>query len=291
MESALATMNGEVMPRLSEGNALAEQYPVDKPAMETALAKTHQNLIDISKTKKIFQRSHSNFQWRALVLTHEDDLMNIEQVNNELTNRQDALIENLFLFEDKSLEADELDEEAALGENKDRPAKRKRLTAKAAKIRKQARMAYAPVMGCLKDIDYLTMWYKKLESKIIKDHGKFDETIREKLQEKYYIKRLLRQALQNIRADMRNQIDVGNQRALEQIGIDPTWAEKQLNIILTVQKAYHQGIEEGAESDCSSALVEFKLDQLAEGCTGVHGAKLKRMELETEDKTMLYVEQ
>lgn len=289
-DNKLSVMNGSIMPHIADGNALAKQYPVDKEAMIKAMAKTDENLALIAKSKNIFQRGHSNFGWRALVLTHEDDLMNMEQVNNQLNDRQMALIENLIRFEDRDLEADELEEKAGLKKYENRPKKRKRLLAKSRNIRKQARMAYAPVMGCLKDIDYLTSWYKKLESKIIKEHGKFDESIREKLQERYYIKRLLLQSLRDIR-EWRGHITVGNQRALEQVGIDPTWAETHLRRILDLRREYYQEKRINEESDVSTAVLETEIDSLSKNLDGIHGNKLKRMGLEEDQvETLLYVE-
>jgi len=305
-----------------DGNTIRSFYPVDRDVMTKALERTSHNLVRTSKRTKIFQRAHSNYGWRALVMTHEDDLQNIRQICAELDGRAHALIYNKFAIEDRILEAEELDaeadaldEKAELGKYAKRPAKREwlrktshRKRKMAASIREQTVMSYAPILGCLKDIDCLTNLYDELEKKILGDGKKFDEETFEMREPVYWVKRLLYQSFRDIRE--KGRISKGEQQALEQVGIDPLYVSYELTTVFQLQKEYlerffaptienkpkeytkEDGTVHREEVDGTTLMLDDAITKIAESLSGAHTKKLIRMGLANAEKpTMLYKEE
>ena len=128
------------------------------------------------------------------------------------------------------------------------------------------------VLGCTKDINFLTVKYEELEKALIKKYGKFDEEICEKEERKYWIMRLYRQAARNIRQS--NHIDVGNQGALEDFGLDPTIVEAQIRDFIKSRVTYMQQQAKNNENcDVSSAHFDSWIHAIGDELSGVYAAK------------------
>lgn len=289
------------------GNALQEFYPVDMMRMESALEKAKENMALVKDTKEMFKFKNTRFMNDAFVISKRDDLRNMHQVCNQIEDRQTALIVNKFALEDGMLEADELEEKAGKWCNWFSPKKRKRLRAKAKKMRDQASMSFGPVMGCIEELNYLTEIFRTLKAKIVAEHGEFTEAVFEKMEQVYWIKELLHQAMYDIRKE--NVIGVGAQRSLEQIGLDPIWCQIQLKEIQAQQLAayrsdivnkadWNKKVKAAAENDAkppdpfvpehqpTTRDFDEAIDILAKTLDGVHDAKMIRLGMiESQEQT------
>lgn len=186
-------------------------------ATQTALAET------TAGVDEIHTHSNTSFQTRHFVLNHDGAARNFRQVCAQLQRRKDALQEaqtnlrkKIATIQYKREQADEIDSIE--------PAKAHLLRAHADADADQLPMMRRAVIGAMREVTELAQLYQQLYSQIEARHGRVDETTLEAEEAEYWVKRLIRQSLRDIRAH--GAINTGNQEALECIGLDPAQVQR-----------------------------------------------------------------
>ena len=202
---------------------------------------------------KTWNRSHSDVQWNVLALDEETETRNLRQLAAEIKRKRDALTEAHFEYEKNILNARIFEEEAEELQG----AKAELAELNALNERAKAQMKHEAVVGATKDIAILRATYEKIMNRIIKKHGKFDESIFEAEEKEYWIRRIMVQSTQDVRQFGR--IGVGNQRELEHIGIEPLEAMQEINSFL---KGVEKNIAENAE--CGREIRDEWLERIVQ---------------------------
>ena len=94
------------------------------------------------------------------------------------------------------------------------------------KHRAFAQMKHESILGATKDIAALKASYDKIMERVVKKYGKFDETVFEQDEKEYFIRRAYRQAARDMR--MTGSITTGEQKLLEETGIEPLEAQRDI---------------------------------------------------------------
>jgi hypothetical protein len=216
-------------------------YPVKSADLSTRIDHAVACIAEVAPI--VFQawnRSHSDMIWNAMNLDHETDTRNLREIGATLQRRRDALTEVHFAHQECLINAKIHDEQAEDFdiEGKGTLAAKERLLAQ--KERAYAQMKHEAIMGATKDISSLKSSYDKVMARIIEKHGHFDEEIFEVDEKEYWIKRLMIQAMRDVREC--GSIRAGAQRDLEQLGIEPLEALKDIeSYFVNVQSTLAKG--------------------------------------------------
>lgn len=201
--------------------------------VSVALVQLAEMLPNVAKT---WNRHHSDVQWNVLALDEETETRNLRQLSAEIKRKRDALTEAHFAYETNILQAKihERDAESLSGLEAEMEL------LKANNERAKAQMKHEAVMGATKDIAILRATYQKILDRIIDKHGKCDESVFEAEEKEYWIRRIMVQATQDVRATGR--IGQGNQVELEHLGIEPIEALREIDSFLSeVNKKIAEG--------------------------------------------------
>lgn len=212
------------------------------PRVETALA----SIESMSDSFKAFNRSHSDVAWNAMVLDEESDTRNLRQISAEIKRKRDALVEVNFTYRKNMLQAKihESNAEKLSGLESDMEL------LLAQEQRSKAQLTHEAIMGATKDIEALKSSYDKIHARIIEKHGRMDEQIFEQEERGYWIRRAFKQSMQDVRE--RGNIGKGEQMLLEQIGIEPKEALKEIKGYLQfIDTALNEGktVSQGTRKD------------------------------------------
>jgi len=195
----------------------------------------------MSESCAIWNRSHSELTWGAMVLDEESETRNLRQVSAEMKRKRDALVEVNFKYR-KSLVQSEIHARNAnnLGDSLEADLENICHQEEAAK----AQMLHEAILGASKDIEALRSSYDKIKSRILDKHGKLDEEVFELEEKSYWIKRGFKQSMQDVRE--RGHITKGEQMLLEQIGLEPNEVFKDIRSYL---EFIGQELEKGSTID------------------------------------------
>lgn len=208
-------MNQSLM--IPECNGL---YPVHSQDLTNRVDTAIASLKDVAPV--LFQswnRSHSEVTWNAMNLDHETDTRNLREIGASMQRKRDALTEVHFAHQEclinAKIHAENADKYDSEGNHT--LATKERLLAQ--KEKAYAQMKHEAIMGATKDIASLKSSYDKIMIRVVDKHGKFDEEIFESEEKEYWIRRLMIQAMRDVREC--GVIRSGAQRDLENIGIEP----------------------------------------------------------------------
>jgi len=177
-------------------------------------------LHEVKDSFFIFNHSHTNFMWQKYNLNHLGVMRNMRQLSAELQAKYRALMENYFKYAKNYIAYKEMLE-------KRKTIKKEGLEYNKFMIEfkeKEWQLADSKIMmkGAIKDFNTL----HKLYIEIKKDIAGYTEADVERLESRYWIRRLTVQAMRDILATGR--IGQGNQEAIENIGINPLVLEKEI---------------------------------------------------------------
>ena len=202
---------------------VSELYPVASgeiaPRIETAISQ----ICEMNPIFKAWQRSHSDVMWNLFNLDHESETRNLREIGASIKKRRDAMTECHFAYKENLIEAEIYEDKA---EKEEDPLQKKKFAMLAQKERAYAAMKHESVLGATKDVAALKASYDKVMERIVEKHGHFDESIFEEEEKEYFIRRLFIQAMRDVREC--GQIRTGAQRDLEQMGIEPLEAHKDI---------------------------------------------------------------
>jgi hypothetical protein len=246
-----------------------------------------------SELDKVFDRSHSQFTWKQLNLSHHSDMKNIRQISAEITSKKSALDNAKFSVLKKEAELEIKLEEL---ENENSPAKRKLLQIEIEEIRHNNLSNIKYIEGALKDVLTLQSAYNCLMEK----HQDFDESKFEEEEVKSHLKRSFAQCLRDLRQSgqyqmMKDQegniqgsfmggiISKGEQEYLEQMGVNVSKALMDMRSYLK---------QEMESDDLSTALLHDFLEYVANKYSPCADVALKIRNLEGGfDKSLLYLKE
>ena len=212
------------------------------PRVETALA----SIESMNDSFKAFNRSHSDVAWNAMVLDEESDTRNLRQISAEIKRKRDALVEVNFTYRKNMLQA-KIHEDKA---DKLNGLESEMELLLAQEQRSKAQLTHESIMGATKDIEALKSSYDKIHTRILEKHGHMDEQVFEQEERGYWIRRAFKQSMQDVRE--RGNIGKGEQMLLEQIGIEPKEALKDIKGYLQfIDNALNEGktIDQGTRKD------------------------------------------
>jgi hypothetical protein len=240
---------------------------------------------------KVFDRSHSQFTWKQLNLSHHSDMKNIRQISAEITSKKSALDNAKFNILKKEAELEIKLEEL---EKETSPAKRKLLQIEIEEIRHNNLGNIKYIEGALKDVLTLQSAYNSL----MENNKDFDEAKFEEEEVKSHLKRSFAQCLRDLRQSGQYQVtktqeeDVvgsfmggiiskGEQEYLEQMGVNVSKALMDMRIYLK---------QEMETNDHSTALLYDFLNHVADKYTPCVDVALKLRGLEYGfNKSLLYL--
>ena len=181
-------------------------------------------LTQVEKSFAIWNRSHSNYQWKSIVVgSHHTPLRRLRQISAEISNKKNAMEEAKYKYLERTKLAEIKRDKA---KNEHDKLQKEYLLLQAGKYDATAKMIEKPYLGAIKDILALSALYSSIEKGIIEKYGKLDEETFEKEEAKYWVMRAFAQSLRDIRQS--GVILNGNQELLEQIGLDPSVIHKLL---------------------------------------------------------------
>jgi hypothetical protein len=232
-------MSSEI--QLSEEKKLLPLYPVDGTEVAPLIDKALLSITEMSETFKVWNRSHSDLTWNAMVLDEESETRNLRQISAEIKRKRDALTESHFAYK-KNMQKAKIYDAKAKRENDELEAEMYDL--EASEQRAYAQMKHEAILGATKDIQALKASYDKIYKRILDKHGKFDEQVFELEERRYWIKRGFKQSMQDVRE--RGHISKGEQMLLEQIGLEPMEVLKDIKFYLNF---INENIENGSTID------------------------------------------
>jgi len=209
------------VPRLSKELSIGINsglFPVGSESTTELMKKAVSSIESMNETFQVWNRSHSDVQWSAMVLNEESDTRNLRQISAEIKRKRNALVESFYAYEKDLAQAEVYEEDASKGDG----AESRLLMIKAKESRAFAQMKHEGFLGASKDVEALKASYDKILARIVEKHGKFDEEVFEKEEREYWIKRAFSQSMQDVRQN--GMISKGEQILLEQIGIEPNEA-------------------------------------------------------------------
>lgn len=215
-----------------------------------------------NELQNIWNRSHSQWDWKHINMSYHGDYKNIRQIAAEITRKKQALDEAKWRHVKNEIKLRKVEEKL---QNPDLDYwKRIDLQVDLAQMREGIAAGTTYIEGAMKDVLALNDLYEQMKDKF---EG-FTEADFEREESKSHLKRSVVQCIRDVRQS--GSITKGEQEYLEQIGVNPT---KMLYLI----REYIN--KEEAKDDWSvSALHDF-VAKIVDELIDVLQVDRKRMEL------------
>jgi len=258
--------------QLTTEEKLLPLYPVGKTEVAPLIGKAIVSINEMNETFKIWNRSHSDVTWNAMVLDEESETRNLRQIAAEIKRKRDALTEVHFAYK-KNIQQAKINEAKSTKETDKLQSEMYMI--EALEQRAYAQMKHEAILGATKDIQALKSSYDKIMERIIAKHGKLDEEVFEQEEKRYWVKRGFKQSMTDVRE--RGNISKGEQILLEQIGLEPMEVLKDIkNYLGFIDENLNNGktIDQNARQDF--------LEQMADKYVGKLDKKLEKMGQSTE---------
>lgn len=229
------------MSKVFGAGALAKTDSFGGKTLAENTALVDQALTNTSELQSIWNRSHSQWDWKHLNLHYHGDFKNVRQISAEITRKKSALNEAKWKHVRSEVEVQKLQEQLL----DDDLGHWERIELQIDLAEKQESLAEGTVYieGAMKDILALNDLYQEYQSKF----DGFTEEDFELEESKSHLKRSLVQCIRDVR--QMGGITKGEQEYLEQIGVNPS--KMQMRIREYVQQ------EATADTWDASLLHEF----------------------------------
>lgn len=230
-------------------------------------------LQNTDELQNIWNRSHSQWDWKHINLHYHGDFKNVRQLAAEITRKKQALNEAKWKHVKNEITIKKIEEKLQT-ENLDY-WKEIELQVKLAEMRESMATGMSYIEGAMKDIIALNEIYEQMKSKF----DGFTEDDFEREESKSHLKRSVVQCIRDVR--QYGSITKGEQEYLEQIGVNPT---KMLSHI----RDYINKHEQQTDWDVSvlhhfvDEIVNFLIDEKK-----VDKIKMEIMGLDPEPSTLL----
>ena len=179
-------------------------------------------IANVQYTERIWDRSRSQWMLKHLTCSQADGWMRLRQISAEMTSKRLALNAAKFSYLKSNAEIEVKREEMDTAS----PANYRLLEIEIMELESQTQEVLVKVEGALKEVQTLSEMHDSLKEHL----GEINEEEFEKAQTKAHIKRAMQQATREVRECGR--IKTGNQEYLEQSGVSPTYALKQIQEFL-----------------------------------------------------------
>jgi hypothetical protein len=194
-----------------------------------------------NELQNIWNRSHSQWDWKHINLSYHGDMKNVRQIAAEMSRKKMALDEAKWRQLKNEVKLRKLEEKLASGTADKWKEIDIKIQIGQAKEGNAQGMAY--IEGAMKDVLALNELYEEMKDRF---EG-FTEADFEKQESKSHLKRSLVQCIRDVR--QQGAITKGEQEYLEQIGVNPTKMQARIRQYVA---------EEEASADWSTtALHEF----------------------------------
>lgn len=229
------------MSKVFGAGALAKTDSFGGKTLAENTAMVDQALVNTSELQSIWNRSHSQWDWKHLNLHYHGDFKNVRQISAEINRKKSALNEAKWKHVRSEVEVQKIQEQL-LNDDLDHW---ERVELQIDLAEKQEGLAEGTVYieGAMKDILALNDLYQEYQSKF----DGFTEEDFELEESKSHLKRSLVQCIRDVRQS--GSITKGEQEYLEQIGVNPS--KMQMRIREYVQD------EASADNWDASLLHEF----------------------------------
>ena len=179
-------------------------------------------IANVQYTERIWDRSRSQWMLKHLTCSQADGWMRLRQISAEMTSKRLALNAAKFSYLKNNAEIEVKREEMDTAS----PANYRLLEIEIMELESQTQEVLVKVEGALKEVQTLSEMHDSLKEHL----GEINEEEFEKAQTKAHIKRAMQQATREVRECGR--IKTGNQEYLEQSGVSPTYALKEIQKFL-----------------------------------------------------------
>lgn len=179
-------------------------------------------IANVQYTERIWDRSRSQWMLKHLTCSQADGWMRLRQISAEMTSKRLALNAAKFSYLKSNAEIEVKREEMDTAS----PANYRLLEIEIMELESQTQEVLVKVEGALKEVQTLSEMHDSLKEYL----GEINEEEFEKAQTKAHIKRAMQQATREVRECGR--IKTGNQEYLEQSGVSPTYALKEIQKFL-----------------------------------------------------------
>ena len=179
-------------------------------------------IANVQYTERIWDRSRSQWMLKHLTCSQADGWMRLRQISAEMTSKRLALNAAKFSYLKSNAEIEVKREEMDTAS----PANYRLLEIEIMELESQTQEVLVKVEGALKEVQTLSEMHDSLKEHL----GEINEEEFEKAQTKAHIKRAMQQATREVRECGR--IKTGNQEYLEQSGVSPTYALKEIQKFL-----------------------------------------------------------
>jgi len=179
----------------------------------------------IKPYQRRYDRQHSQFQTTLFIIGKHYGMMgrSIRQICSEVDSKESALLENMKRLDLLGIDISEMRQQLE-SDNIDELRKvRLEIELRYSEISRQR--ALEPIQGTMKDILILKKRFDEIKSKMSEKEMEEEEV-------QYWILRLCSQSMRDVR--MTRVIKEGNQLALEQMGVNPVWVQR--NCLKFLQK-------------------------------------------------------
>ena len=185
------------------GRSLAENTEL----VDKALANTNE-------LQNIWNRSHSQWDWKHINMSYLGDYKNVRQIAAEISNKKSALNDAKWRHVKAEIKIKKMEEKLLSG--KLDHWKEIELQVELAQAREGLAQGMTYIEGAMKDVLALNDLYEQMKAKF----DGFTESDFEKEESKSHLKRSVVQCIRDVR--QQGSITKGEQEYLEQIGVNPT---------------------------------------------------------------------
>lgn len=218
-------------------------------------------LNNMQDLQHIWNRSHTQWTWKHLNLSHFSAENNMRQITAEIASRKAALNDAKWQYVENEIQLQKLQEK--LQEENLSYWDEVETKVKIAKLKEGMLEGSYYVEGAMKDILTLNALFEQLKNKI----SNFSEYDIEREEIRSHLKRSITQCIRDVRET--GSISKGEQEYLEQIGVNPT----KMQILL------RQYVEDEAKIDSwDVSLLHSFVDSIADNLIKVHSVDKIKME-------------
>jgi len=182
-----------------------------------------------NELQNIWNRSHSQWDWKHINLSYHGDFKNVRQIAAEMSRKKMALDEAKWRQLKNEVKLRKLEEKLEAG-NLDK-WKEIDIKIQIGQSKEGIAQGMAYIEGAMKDVLALNELYEEMKDKF----DGFTEADFEKQESKSHLKRSLVQCIRDVR--QQGSITKGEQEYLEQIGVNPTKMQARIRQFVAEEEA------------------------------------------------------
>jgi hypothetical protein len=235
------------------GKTLAENAQMVDAALENT-----------NELQNLWNRSHSQWDWRHINLSYHSDYKNVRQIAAEMSRKKMALDEAKWRQVKNEVAIKKMQEKIESGALDYWKEIDLKLNIAERKEKNASGMTY--IEGAMKDVLALNELYEEMKQKF----DGFTEQDFEKEESKSHLKRSVVQCIRDVR--QQGHITKGEQEYLEQIGVNPTKMQARIRHYVTEEEASSDWTTVGLHGFVESVVAELidvlHVDQIRMGLMG-----------------------